>query len=142
MLNQLLQIYNYNMHRKRERDYARLWWDKIYPEGVANYNRMLREGLENNKKWWEEMTRGIDDITPNEWDGANRDFLRSKDKNVNSVCDKLVSRSEVGLKKYGVTTEREDIELEGWLNHLQEELLDAAVYVQTIKDGLQKSEDI
>jgi hypothetical protein len=40
---------------------------------------------------------------------------------------------EVGFKKYGVTTERKDIDLLGWLQHLQEELLDAAVYIERLK---------
>ena len=43
---------------------------------------------------------------------------------------KLLDRSRVGFKKYGVTTERVDLELVDWLRHLQEELLDAAVYIE------------
>ena len=54
----------------------------------------------------------------------------SPDKNVEAVRAKLLERSQVGLAKYGVTTERTDTDLVGWLNHLQEELMDAAVYVQ------------
>lgn len=55
---------------------------------------------------------------------------KSPDANVECVRQKLLQRSEVGLRKYGVTTEREDIDLYGWLTHLQEELLDAAVYIE------------
>lgn len=54
------------------------------------------------------------------------------DKNVDDVVTKLISRSEVGLEKYGVTTERKDLTDTEWLVHLQEELLDAAVYIQRI----------
>lgn len=54
----------------------------------------------------------------------------SPDKNVEAVRTKLLERSQVGLAKYEVTTERTDTDLVGWLNHLQEELMDAAVYVQ------------
>lgn len=54
----------------------------------------------------------------------------SPDKNVEAVRTKLLERSHVGLAKYGVTTERTDTDLVGWLNHLQEELMDAAVYVE------------
>jgi hypothetical protein len=43
---------------------------------------------------------------------------------------------QAGYQKYGVTTERVDIDLAGWLQHLQEELLDAAVYVERIKREL------
>lgn len=55
------------------------------------------------------------------------------DPNVESVSDLLKSRMEVGFKKYGTTTERTDIDLLGWLQHLQEELLDAAVYIERLK---------
>lgn len=55
------------------------------------------------------------------------------DPNVKDVSDLLRSRMNVGFKKYGTTTERTDIDLLGWLQHLQEELLDAAVYVERLK---------
>ena len=58
------------------------------------------------------------------------------DKNVEAVREQLYNRMETGYNKYGVTTERTDIDLLGWLQHLQEELLDAAVYVERLKDEL------
>lgn len=58
------------------------------------------------------------------------------DKNVEAVRQALYERMERGYKKYGVTTERTDIDLAGWLQHLQEELLDAAVYIERLKDEL------
>jgi len=61
------------------------------------------------------------------------------DKNVESVRRMLWQRMSSGYKKYGTTTERTDIDLMGWLQHLQEELLDAAVYVERLKDELRTS---
>jgi hypothetical protein len=55
------------------------------------------------------------------------------DKNVENVREMLYNRMQTGYKKYGVTTERTDIEFLGWLQHLQEELLDAAVYIERLK---------
>ena len=55
------------------------------------------------------------------------------DRNVSKVVDKIISRCEVGLKKYGVTTERTDTDFIGWLNHLQDELMDACIYIEKIK---------
>ena len=55
------------------------------------------------------------------------------DPNVKDVSDLLKSRMDVGFKKYGTTTERTDIDLLGWLQHFQEELLDAAVYIERLK---------
>lgn len=59
------------------------------------------------------------------------------DENVERVRDLLLRRMHAGYQKYGTTTERTDIDLAGWLQHLQEELLDAAVYVERIKKELQ-----
>lgn len=60
------------------------------------------------------------------------------DKNVEAVREQLLNRMKAGYEKYGVTTERVDIGLLGWLQHLQEELMDAAVYVERIKDELKQ----
>lgn len=50
------------------------------------------------------------------------------------VCAKIQARAEVGEKKYGTTMEREDLTFIEWLTHLQEELMDATVYVQKLID--------
>lgn len=57
------------------------------------------------------------------------------DKNVDTVIERLRQRERRGMEKYGVTTERNDLALLDWLTHLQDELLDAAVYIQKLKDG-------
>lgn len=49
-----------------------------------------------------------------------------------NVCLKILGRAEKGKDKYGVTMEREDLSTEEWLNHLQEELMDACVYVERL----------
>ena len=48
------------------------------------------------------------------------------------VCRKIKARSDVGKKKYGVTMEEEVLSIREWLTHLQEELMDAAVYVEKL----------
>jgi hypothetical protein len=58
------------------------------------------------------------------------------DKNVEQVKEQLTKRMEAGYRKYNTNTERKDIDLQGWLQHLQEELLDAAVYIERLKDEL------
>jgi hypothetical protein len=54
----------------------------------------------------------------------------------NRVSEKLLYRAETGFSKYGVTMEREDLSQEEWLVHLQEELLDGAVYIEKLLDVL------
>lgn len=62
--------------------------------------------------------------------------LNSQDKNVLDVIKLIDQRSATGLSKYGVTTERTDLTREQWLRHLQEELLDASIYIQRLlNDG-------
>ena len=54
------------------------------------------------------------------------------------VCAKIQERAKVGKAKYGVTMERMDLTLLEWLQHLQEELMDAAVYVQRLMEEVKK----
>ena len=49
-----------------------------------------------------------------------------------SVSDKLKTRAEIGLKKYGVTMERTDLNTLDWLKHAQEEAMDMAVYLERL----------
>ena len=49
-----------------------------------------------------------------------------------AVRQKLAERSERGQAKYGVSMEREDLTELEWLKHIQEELLDGAVYIEKL----------
>mgnify|MGYP004456075759 FL=1 len=49
------------------------------------------------------------------------------------VCELIQARAEVGKAKYGVTMEREDLTHDEWLEHLQNELMDAVVYLQRLR---------
>jgi hypothetical protein len=48
------------------------------------------------------------------------------------VCRKIQARAEVGLSKYGVTLEREDLNELDWLLHAQEEAMDLANYLEVL----------
>lgn len=50
----------------------------------------------------------------------------------NDVCNKILRRAEFGLKKYGVTLERTDLDELDWLTHAQEEALDLANYLEVL----------
>ncbi len=53
-----------------------------------------------------------------------------------SVCEKILQRAKVGKEKYGTTMERDDLTFQEWITHLQEELMDAIVYIEKLKqDG-------
>tara|TARA_R100001463_G_scaffold35356_1_gene77042 strand:+ start:3420 stop:3602 length:183 start_codon:yes stop_codon:yes gene_type:complete len=53
-----------------------------------------------------------------------------------AVVKMIQERAMTGETKYGTTMERGDLSLQEWLTHMQEELLDAAIYVQKIKEIL------
>lgn len=63
------------------------------------------------------------------------------DSIVNKVIDSFKRRSERGLEKYGVTLDRNDLTNLEWLQHLQEELMDATLYIEKLKDE-EKSRNI
>ena len=50
-----------------------------------------------------------------------------------AVARRIVQRAAKGKEKYGVTCERTDLDLHQWLTHLQEELMDAVVYIERSK---------
>lgn len=50
-----------------------------------------------------------------------------------SIQSKLISQTEKGLKKYGNSVNPSEYTTAQWVDHLQEELIDALVYAETIK---------
>ena len=64
-----------------------------------------------------------------------------EDNNVNELCLEYMRRADHGFKKYGVTTERTDLELMNWIQHLKEELMDATVYIHRIQKELKEKQD-
>jgi hypothetical protein len=56
------------------------------------------------------------------------------------VLAKYYERSQLGIKKYGRTLDRDDLSLTDWLNHLQEELMDATLYIEKLKADLKQAQ--
>ena len=57
------------------------------------------------------------------------------------VIEKIAERAEIGLNKYGTTMERGDLTLVEWMTHLQEELMDATVYLERLIQDFSEIED-
>lgn len=71
---------------------------------------------------------------------ANEEAKREKqDLIVKSVIEKYQVRSEVGQEKYGTTLERSDLNYIQWIQHLQEELMDATLYLEKLKSELESN---
>ena len=77
-------------------------------------------------------------------DGKNgimcRESYGFRDPVVKNVVDKFVQRSDVGYEKYNNTLDDERRlkmkNLQGYLNDIQEELMDAVLYIQTAREEL------
>jgi hypothetical protein len=58
------------------------------------------------------------------------------DSCVTAVVDRFTQRAETGWNKYGKNLDRQDLNVQEWLQHLQEELMDATLYVEKLKQEL------
>jgi hypothetical protein len=61
--------------------------------------------------------------------------INFRDPVVERVVNKFVDRSDVGFKKYKVTLQDDHSDIFAWINHLQEELMDATLYLQKLKES-------
>ena len=59
--------------------------------------------------------------------------IQQEDSILVAVMAKYYERSKRGQQKYGTNLDRNDVDLTGWLNHLQEELMDATLYIEKLK---------
>ena len=75
---------------------------------------------------------------------AVRESYGFRDPVVKNVVDKFVSRSDIGYEKYGSTLDDERKfkikDLAGYLKAIQEELMDAILYIQTAREELDEKE--
>jgi hypothetical protein len=55
-----------------------------------------------------------------------------RDQVVDNVIDKYYDRSQIGITKYGTTLYNNN--KDNYLQHLQEELMDATLYLQKLMD--------
>ena len=59
--------------------------------------------------------------------------IQQEDTVLLAVMAKYYERSKRGQAKYGTNLDRTDVDLLGWLDHLQEELMDATLYIEKLK---------
>jgi hypothetical protein len=58
---------------------------------------------------------------------------KNTDSVVFSVIEGFKQRADIGFKKYGVNLDRQDLSLQDWIQHAQEEHMDAILYLEKIK---------
>jgi hypothetical protein len=59
--------------------------------------------------------------------------LSQTDSVVTSVVQSFLQRAEFGFKKYGKTMDRDDLTMLQWIQHAQEEHMDAILYLEKLK---------
>ena len=58
------------------------------------------------------------------------------DSVVTSVINKFKNRAIIGFKKYGTDLDRTDLSVLDWIQHAQEEHMDAILYLEKLKKTL------
>ena len=58
------------------------------------------------------------------------------DSIVQAVLDQFVARSTLGRAKYGTDLDRTDLSVLEWIQHAQEEHMDAILYLEKLKQTL------
>jgi hypothetical protein len=66
--------------------------------------------------------------------------IEKKDAIVESVVAKYLQRSKLGIGKYGTTLEENNTD--NFLLHLQEELMDASLYIEKLLSKIRNNEEI
>jgi hypothetical protein len=64
--------------------------------------------------------------------------MSSGDSVVDTIVAKFLERSAIGQKKYGVTLDRTDLSPLDWIQHAQEEHMDAILYLEKLKGEISK----
>lgn len=118
--------------------------DEVFFESYFKFNRpVLLSEIRSNHKYWgkyinKEQFHIPKDILGRKFNVPNTainpilTFSKNltKDKIVLQVVNDLNDRSRIGVEKYGVTLERNDLSLKDWLQHAYEECLDQANYLK------------
>ncbi len=87
-------------------------------------------------KKYEEFSIGLDKVLRPyvDWTPPKYDSI------VTSVIEKFQKRAEVGQKKYGTNLDRTDLSVLDWIQHTQEEHMNAILYLEKLKTELKPSD--
>jgi len=92
----------------------------------CNKGKDLIDNIEDSFEW------GKTKEGHNYWaDWYDKEFIEIKeDSIVESIRKQFLDRSNVGIQKYGVTLDREDLSLLEWLEHTKQEQMDSVLYLE------------
>ncbi|SFP10276.1 hypothetical protein [Salibacterium halotolerans] len=66
------------------------------------------------------------------WQGIT-DEINAENAVLRNIKERLDKQTKKDLEKYGKTVNPDDYSVTGWIEHAQDELIDALVYLETLK---------
>jgi len=66
---------------------------------------------------------------------------QNTDSIVFSVIQKFMQRSQFGMEKYGTNLDRTDLSVVEWIQHAQEEHMDAILYLEKLKKEISQKQE-
>ena len=117
----------------------------VYGAGHPNGNRnalIVGATYRVTDQSWSMNTFSIVDNFGNKlWFNTNNDHfeMEKKDAIVESLINKYQQRSKLGIGKYGTTLEENNTD--NFLIHLQEELMDASLYIEKLLSKIRNNEE-
>ena len=115
------------------------WWDSKYYIGEEDMGGKGQWGLnwKPQKNEGDPMSGGMESMHEDELEEMKRDYKKIEAESSNEqVVTDIRNRALFGLSKYGSTLNKNT--KEDMLQHLYEELLDAAVYIRTLIEQRKK----
>jgi hypothetical protein len=70
---------------------------------------------------------------------SNVENMANEDTVVAAVVRSFQERSRAGQLKYGTTLDRTDLSPQQWAQHMQEELMDAILYLERLKREMSRN---
>jgi hypothetical protein len=67
--------------------------------------------------------------------------MEQADSVVRAIVEKFLQRSAVGRAKYGTDLDRTDLGIIDWINHAQEEHMDAILYLEKLRRTYMSSQE-
>ena len=105
------------------------WCDDAMMYGIKEADRIKE--LAQSKEVANILNKNPDVFWQMTLNRLKKDTMESKDPIVEEVVNSLRSRSDVGISKYGTSLHENNTD--DFLQHLQEELMDAVLYIQKLK---------
>ena len=109
--------------------------ERLYEKYMAWANQVADDIPEKTYFDVDEIVNAISDILEEDSELVHQ----FPDKIVREVVAKYKLRSDTGIKKYNTTLEQNNTD--NFLEHLQEELMDASLYVQKLLSQIPKQDD-